>query len=171
MTTCINTFKVHANIHVALQGIFFIRLWSSGTSWHRLNNAPVLEVEATGSILGLEGGYSHEVDRLQATVFGRPSPWADGVVLSLSGLPWPQCQHYGPLFKQLTFNPQPLTPRSAGSPHSPHSIPSCSWLFQPHGGIVKGELLTRDCCCPRGLSSVLRKPPQKGPSGHPLSTL
>ncbi|XP_021547567.1 kinesin light chain 4 isoform X1 [Neomonachus schauinslandi] len=37
------------------------------------------------------------------------------------GLPGPQCQHYGPLFKQLTFNPPP---RSAGSPPQPsqHSL-------------------------------------------------
>lgn len=31
-----------------------------------------------------------------------------------------------------------LTPTSAGSPHSPHSIPVAPELFQPQGGTVKG---------------------------------
>lgn len=96
-------------IHVAPQGIFSIRLWPSEKSQQRLNKSPELGVEVTDAILGPEIDCSHEMDRLQ---------WC---MLSISGLSGPQCQYYGPLFKQLTFNL--LTPSLLGPPQSSqHSL-------------------------------------------------
>ncbi|XP_027627699.1 LOW QUALITY PROTEIN: kinesin light chain 4 [Tupaia chinensis] len=66
---------------------------------------------------------------------------------SPSGLPRPQCQHHGPVFKQLTFN---SPPGLLGSPTALTAFPTAPGSAPPQGGIVKGvvEPEIEDCCCP-----------------------
>lgn len=86
------------------------------------------------------------------------------LVVSVSGFLGPQCQHDGPLFKQLTFkhppNPSPPTFLSAGSPQ--HSL-SLLCLPQAKGKVKKEQFKRKTALGSRLL-------PQEGPQDR-LSTL
>lgn len=74
------------------------------------------------------------------------------LVGSVSGFPGPQCQHDGPLFKQLTFRRQPPHPRLLG----PHSLPAfliAPVLPNPHGEVKEDSL--KEECSLWGLGSFL----------------